>query len=241
MMLLGGQTTEIHMYKHLPFLHVSLAIDNSHSIIYGLASQTSQWESGCARLPFAHCIVATALDSAFRLFANLASHSSQRLARRIIVRIEGRLGRVLSHCSLLSHNLQGVTCTLAWGACVGVRQFIGATWRRQASHGWGEKWFRWNRTNRTGGYGPDYIHDPNYWIAHWFHEERASNYNVQCSHIYSKWCNLCISWCDTAVKRKQTCPVQLWLLYRAVRKRSSAFLWIWYAPSHTPTDTSSLL
>ena len=27
-------------------------------------------------------------------------------------------------------------------------------WQRQASHKWGKKWSGWNRTNRTGSYGP---------------------------------------------------------------------------------------
>ena len=39
-------------------------------------------------------------------------------------------------------------------ACHGRLPSIDPIWRRQASHGWGKKWSGWNRTNRTGGYGP---------------------------------------------------------------------------------------
>ena len=51
-----------------------------------------------------------------------------------------------------SHKFQHTVTTLC--ACHGRLPGIGPIWRRQASHGWGKKCSGWNRTYRTGGYGP---------------------------------------------------------------------------------------
>ena len=131
-MLLGGQTTEFYMHEYLPFLSIVPRI---------------------------------ALVTAFRLFANLKPYPSQmRLARLMVCfeeeKVAGRLGRGLLHCSQPSHiKFQHAVTMLC--ACHGRSLSIGPIWLRQASHGWGQKWSGWNRTNWTGGYGPDHISKQN--------------------------------------------------------------------------------
>ena len=104
------------------------------------------------------------LVSAFRdrALISKAMHTLRRWALRVYnffawkngKLLEGKLGGVFrtfrSH--LASFNMPIATCL--W-PCVGVRRAIALIgYAKQAMHGWRKKWSGWNRTNRTGGYGP---------------------------------------------------------------------------------------
>ena len=120
---------------------------------YEIASETIFGPKRCMHEYPLHHIE---LVSAFRSFANLASHTLHRVRlARLIIRLklledlEGILSSLFAAISYYVSIFHHAVC-IPWVHLPST----GPIWWRQASHGWGRKWSGWNRTNWTGSYGP---------------------------------------------------------------------------------------
>ena len=90
MMFLGGQTTDFHMYEYLPFL----PIVSCNTVVYSTG------------FDFSYRLLISQVAS----FTNEGCKTNRSLRRTKL--LEGRLGRVLSHCSPPSRFNVSLNCVL---------------------------------------------------------------------------------------------------------------------------------
>ena len=144
-MLLGGQTTELHIDAILPI--TSYTNGEGFPIQFAYRPKATPFGGEACET---NCLLVRT-ESNWKTCETFSFHCSQPSCKFQHGTYMLRVAACMGVCQAVALKK---TVPICFRALHGCPPSSGANWQRQASHKCGKKWSGWNRTNQTGGYVP---------------------------------------------------------------------------------------